>query len=132
MPSSLRFEIFTSPALTVPTVEFYSQVLGFEVVQEKPKYTKLRRDAVSFAIVERDEKLSTDKRAPPHGIELILEVDDIDGEYEKATDKLMAEGATRKWDMVSGLEEKEDGLKDFRVTDPAGYCVRISASSSAQ
>jgi uncharacterized glyoxalase superfamily protein PhnB len=55
-------------------------------------------------------------RLPP---ELVLEVDDVAGER----DQVVAAG----WPLEQDLQDRPWGLTDFRIIDPAGYCLRVTS-----
>ena len=51
------------------------------------------------------------------GVEIVLEVDDLDAVYESCA----AAGV-----VAEGLTDRPWGLRDFRFTDPDGYYVRVT------
>ena len=55
----------------------------------------------------------------PHGTEIVLEVDDIDAEYER----VRATG----WPVESDVQLREWGLRDFRLFDADGYYLRLTS-----
>ena len=82
MTATLRCEIF--PADLDATVDFYVSVLGFELVRderaEPSPYVALMRGQVWIGAAARPEIPRREDRRPPVGVELVLEVDDVDGE----------------------------------------------------
>ena len=58
------------------------------------------------------------ERRPPVGVEVVLEVDDVEDELER----VRAGG----WDIAEGLGKRPWGLLDFRILDPSGYYLRIT------
>ncbi len=58
-------------------------------------------------------------RRPPVGVELVLEVDDLDFERERV--------AEAGWPVADKITERPWGLSDFRLLDPDGYYWRITA-----
>jgi catechol 2,3-dioxygenase-like lactoylglutathione lyase family enzyme len=117
---TLRFEIF--PAALDATADFYTRVLGFRVVRDErhaaDAYLSLQRDDVHIGAVERPEVRSSAERRPPVGVEIVLEVDDIDAEHCR----VLAAG----WPVADDLEDRPWGLGDFRLLDPDGYYLRIT------
>jgi lactoylglutathione lyase len=57
-------------------------------------------------------------RAPPLGVEIVLEVDDLPSEREY----IVSQG----WPLDADIQAQAWGLRDFRVRDPDGYYVRIT------
>jgi catechol 2,3-dioxygenase-like lactoylglutathione lyase family enzyme len=120
MTMSARFEIF--PADLSATADFYTRVLGFELVSDRrgqaDPYLALRRGSVRIGAAVQAESGEPRHRRPPTGVELVLEVDDIFGEH----DRVHAAG----WPLEEDLTERPWGLRDFRVLDPDGYYLRIT------
>ena len=59
-----------------------------------------------------------DARTPPIGVELVLEVDDVDAEREQV--------AAAGWPVTQEVTSRPWGLRDFRLLDPDGYYWRIT------
>jgi len=122
---SLRFEIFTSDLDAV--VAFYTRVLGFVLVRDERAapvgYVALDRDDVHLGAAYRDDPVDRSARRPPTGIELVLEVDDLDAEH----DRVRASG----WPIEGSRQDRPWGLTDFRILDPAGHYLRITNRASA-
>ncbi|MDM7854206.1 VOC family protein [Cellulomonas alba] len=119
MRSSLRIEIF--PADLDATVEFWTRALGFAVERDERRtawpYAALRRGDALVGAAQRDRK-PTAPRRPPVGVEIVLEVDDL----EAARERLDEAGVTPDDDVT----DQPWGLRDFRVVDPDGYYVRVT------
>ncbi|HEX4397464.1 MAG TPA: VOC family protein [Trebonia sp.] len=85
MAAPLRCEIF--PADLDATVAFYVSVLGFELVRDERNrpsaYVALARDTVQVGAAARPEIPDRGQRRPVTGVELVLEVDDIDEEHAR-------------------------------------------------
>jgi lactoylglutathione lyase len=121
MDMTLRFEIFPDDLDAI--VDFYTRVLGFTVMKdqrgESSAYVSLKRGSVQVGAARR--ALARDVqtvRRPPAGVELVLEVDDVASERDRA----VAAG----WPLSEDLQDRPWGLKDFRIIDPAGYYLRIT------
>ena len=118
MEMTLRCEIFPSD-LDV-TVDFYQRVLGFQLTDDRraEDYVALRRGEVQVGAVRSAPPGDRALRRPPTGLELVLEVDDVDAER----DRVVAAG----WPVDADLGDREWGLRDFRILDPDGYYLRIT------
>ena len=122
MAMSTRFEIF--PADMDATADFYTRVLGFGLIGDRrddaEPYMNLARDSVRIGVVGRPplDDRQFEFRRPPTGVEIVLEVDDVDGEH----DRVQASG----WPVAEDLQTRPWGLRDFRVYDPSGYYLRIT------
>ena len=125
MSTLLRCEIF--PDDLDATADFYTRVLGFEVVADRraadDPYLALQRDGVRIGAARRSDDAHPEHRRPPTGVELVFEVDDLAGELE----------CVRRagWPVAEGLKARPWGLQDFRVLDPSGYYLRITESRPA-
>lgn len=119
MPMTLRYEIF--PADMDRAVDFYTSVLAFSVnLDRRPAqpYVSLRRDGVVIGVSSTPGDVHRDCRQPPTGIEVVLEVDDLDAEFESVQ---QAGGV-----VVEGINRQVWGLRDFRICDPDGYYLRLT------
>jgi lactoylglutathione lyase len=85
-------------------------------------YVSLERGQVRIGAVRRAVP-PTSARLPPTGVELVLEVDDVEGER----DRIVAAG----WPLHEQLEDRPWGLKGFRILDPAGYYLRFTSRGSS-
>jgi len=119
----LRCEIF--PSDLDRTVRFYAVVLGFDIVRDErhadPPYVAMRRADVHLGAVNRPPTAEPEVRQPPTGVELVLEVDDLDAEHGRIS--------TTGWPMTEDLTLRPWGLRDFRLLDPDGYYWRITEPS---
>ena len=100
-------------------VDFYVRVLRFTVERDERDegYVALRRDAVLVGAARREPEDAAVRR-PPAGVELVLEVDDLDVE----TDHVRAQG----WPLEEPMTERPWGLRDVRLLDPDGYYWRLT------
>ena len=123
---TLRFEIF--PSDLDATADFYTRVLRFDITNDRraeaEPYIAFRRDDVRVgALRDMGEPPGSDRR-PPVGVELVLEVDDVDAE--------LARVRALDWPIAEDLVERPWGLKDFRILDPSGYYLRVTTRDPAR
>lgn len=118
--ANLRIEIF--PSDLTATIAFYVRVLRFTLVGDDragtDPYVSLRRDSITIGAALRKPVSDLDQRRPPTGVEIVIEVEDVDAEH----DRVHAE----HWPCDAELTERPWGLRDFRVLDPSGYYLRIT------
>lgn len=124
MAVSLRCELF--PGDIDAAVRFYVEVLAFHVDRDertslKP-YVALSRGRAQLGLAQRAEAADFEQRRPPVGVELVLEVDDLDAAYQQ----VVGNG----WPLAEDLTSRPWGLVDFRVLDPAGYYWRITPTAA--
>ena len=74
--------------------------------------------AVALGAAARPPILDQGSRRPPVGVELVLEVDDLD------VDRARVDAAG--WPVTEDITERPWGLRDFRLLDPDGYYWRIT------
>jgi lactoylglutathione lyase len=117
---TLRVELF--PRDIDAFVSFYVGVLRFSLVRDdRPDggtYVALQRGDVRIGAVAAWEETDGSRRLPPHGIEIVLETDDL--EHERA--------AVRRagWELAEDVVERPWGLRDFRLLDPDGHYIRVT------
>ena len=123
VPTTVRCEIF--PADLDVTADFYTRVLRFGIARDKrddsEPYLAFQRDQVKLGALERPTPAALDTRRPPVGVELVLEVEDLQAER----DHVVAEG----WSIAEEITGRPWGLCDFRVLDPDGYYWRVTTRS---
>ena len=122
--AKLTLELFVSDLKRAR--RFYSEVLGFEIVQEERSgYTRLERGRAAIALndVNRIPKTHPSRQEPGgrvgKGFEIGLAVEDIDLVYEQVQDA----GA----DIAEPLQTRPWGVRDFCLHDPDGNYLRISS-----
>ena len=119
MPMTLRFEIF--PSDLDATADFYVRVLGFTLLRDERAdaypYIALERGDVRVGAAQRTDDIDLARRRPPTGVELVLEVDDLEAEHKRVR---------AAWPLEEDLQERPWGLRDFRVLDPSGHYLRIT------
>jgi catechol 2,3-dioxygenase-like lactoylglutathione lyase family enzyme len=117
---TLRFEVFVADLDA--TVDFYTRVLGFAVAKDDragtPPYVALARDRVHVGAVASWEPVPPERRLPPTGVELVLEVDDLAHE--------VAQIGAAGWPLQEGLTSRPWGLVDVRLLDPDGHYLRLT------
>jgi catechol 2,3-dioxygenase-like lactoylglutathione lyase family enzyme len=125
---SFRIELFVAD-LDV-SIRFYDAALGFGIERREPDYASLRRGAAVLGLAPvaklppagegpgfTQESVSAGRGA---GVEVVLEVEDLDAarqQVEAAGYPIAEEVQLRPW-----------GLRDFRLTDPDGYYLRVTTS----
>ena len=117
--ASLRVEIF--PADLDATVAFYVDVLGFRLDRdEQPEgYVAMSRGAALVGAAVRPAAGAPQQRHPPIGVELVLEVDDLDADHHR----VVAAG----WPFAEPVTVRPWGRRDFRLLDPEGYYWRVTS-----
>lgn len=122
---SVRFEIF--PAALSRAVDFYSRVLGFELVRDERDsahpYVSLRRDEEWIGAAQRAREVPVAARRPPVGVEIVLEVDDVQLERQRV--------ARVRWPVDEDLVDRPWGPTYFRVCDPDGHYLRVTSRPAA-
>ncbi len=126
----LRLELFVEDMEA--SIAFYTRVLAFEIERYEPgDYASLRRGTVVFGlgpVAKLPEKggyfgrdIATRRRGL--GVEIVLEVDDVEG----WRDRVAASGHP----ILEPLRDRPWGLRDFRITDPDGYYLRVTSRAGA-
>lgn len=118
----LRLELFVKSVSD--SMDFYTRGLGFETVSYQPDdYSVFRKGSVQLSLQSRSFLPDNHPLKPHHhplglGIEIVLEVDDVDAIY--------AQVQREKWLIADALEQRPWGLRDFRVLDPNGFYIRVT------
>lgn len=119
----LRLELFVR---SLPeSRHFYTRILGFEEVSYRPDgYSVYRLGTIQIAL-QAQSQLPDDHPLKPQGqerpglgIEIVLEVDDLDAAY--------AQVLRGNWPIAAPLAQRPWGSRDFRLVDPDGYYLRIN------
>ena len=127
----LRLELFVEDMEA--SVAFYTRVLAFDLERHEPgAYASLRRGSVVFGlgpVAKLPEKggyfgrdIATRRRGL--GVEIVLEVDDVEGWHNH----IVASGHP----IFEPLRDRPWGLRDFRITDPDGYYLRVTSKAGAR
>lgn len=100
-------------------VDFYVEVLDFHPRQPDPAadYIVVRRGSLRVGCARHAHADPTPRR-PPDGSEIVLRVDDIQAEYDRALASC--------WPLADPLQDRPWGLRDFRLFDPSGQYLRIT------
>ena len=124
--AGLRLELFVEDMEA--SIAFYTRVLAFEFARHEPgDYASLRLGGVVLGVgpVAKlpeeggyfGREIATLRRGL--GVEIVLEVDDVDG----WRDRVAASG----YPILEPLRDRPWGLRDFRISDPDGYYLRITS-----
>ena len=115
--ATLRIELF--PDDVDRFVDFYTRVLRFQLTRRESHYAAVERRAVHIGAVKAWSAADPTVRRPPQGVEIVIEVEDVDAEAATVSQ----EG----WPLDEPVTERPWGLRDFRVLDPDGYYIRITS-----
>lgn len=124
----LRFELFVSDVARSMT--FYEDVLGFAADPDADPagYVPVTNGRATIGLqrqdaLEREHHFRRAGAAGPFGVgaELVLEVDDVDAAYARASPAVAAAGG-----HIEPLVARPWGRRDFRLVDPDGYYLRIT------
>ena len=127
LPIGLRFELFVDDVEA--SVRFYGATLRLAPPESwSPHgYVPLRGGAVTIG-VQHYSKLPVEHHfsrahlTGPRGVglEIVIEVDDVDRAYALASPE-----AERHHGRIEPLGSRPWGTRDFRLIDPDGYYVRV-------
>jgi lactoylglutathione lyase len=126
MPASVRFEVF--PADLEKSIAFYTGILRFTLLQRKDGYAYFRRDSILIGAAQGSfeqadlQRADRGSRRPPTGVEVVIEVDDLEAERNWVVEK--------GWTLDADIKLQKWGLKDFRITDPDGFYLRVTEHSA--
>jgi lactoylglutathione lyase len=126
----VRFELFVDDVER--SLAFYGTVLG---LRPSPGYDPHGYVPVSAGQVriglQRSSALPAEHHfRPAHfagprgvGVEIVVEVDDVDAAFARAQDAAVAHGG-----QIEPLATRPWGQSDFRLIDPDGYYVRVTST----
>jgi lactoylglutathione lyase len=126
-----RFELFVTDLDRA--VHFYAVTLGFAATRRESDYVALSNGevAIGLGLIAGlpsnhyfQEGWQSDIR-PGRGVEIVIEVDDVNAFFTKASDGIGDSGG-----RIEDIADQPWGLRDFRVIDPDGYYVRITDRKS--
>jgi lactoylglutathione lyase len=129
LPLALGFELFVDDVEA--SVNFYRATLSLmpPVDWSPDGYVPLKAGAVTIG-VQNHTKLPVEHYfSPAHlagprgvGLEIVVEVDDVDRAYALASPE-----AERHGGRIEPLRNRPWGARDFRLVDPDGYYVRVTS-----
>ncbi|MHC0039724.1 VOC family protein [Pseudoneobacillus sp. C159] len=119
----IRFELFVNELAT--SLHFYEQILGFRKGYVGNDYGEVFNGAVEIGLCLMDKlpeshplkTKSTDERKGL-GVEIVLVVDELESFYHKVKNST--------YPISSHLQIQPWNLRDFRLSDPDGYYLRIT------
>jgi catechol 2,3-dioxygenase-like lactoylglutathione lyase family enzyme len=114
------------------SLDFYSRVLDFVQLEEEADGYVPLGGASGRISLNRWDGLGDDHHFRRHadaarfgvGVELVLEVADLDAAYRRARES--------GWPALEPLRQQAWGLTDFRLIDPDGYYLRITNGDNAR
>jgi lactoylglutathione lyase len=122
---SLRLELFVTDM--EKSIDFYTNVLGFERLDGQPNYVPVRSGSVVIGLgpaagLPKNHFFNSELQKARRGLgtEIVLEVDDVQSFF----DKVKASGYKK---ILSPLRKRPWGLTDFRIADPDGFYLRITS-----
>ena len=125
----LRFELFVDDVEA--SVSFYGATLGLVPPENwsSDGYVALRAGAVTIGVQGHRNLPVGHHFSPAHltgsrgvGLEMVIEVDDVDRAYALARPE-----AERHGGRIEPLCGRPWGTRDFRLVDPDGYYVRVTS-----
>ncbi len=119
----LRVELFAAD-LELST-RFYRDVLGFTVVRSDPGYRSLQRATMVLGLAPRTD--DPQRGGSGAGVELVLELDGGPDSVD-ALHRHVVDADAR---VAAGPADQPWGLRDFRLEDPDGYCLRVTHAAEA-
>jgi catechol 2,3-dioxygenase-like lactoylglutathione lyase family enzyme len=121
---SLRLELFVTDMQK--SIDFYTNVLGFERLKGEPTYVPVRSGSVVIGLgpvagLPKQHHFNPEVQTSRRGLgaEIVLEVEDVQAFFEK----VKASG----YKMSSPLRKQSWGATDFRLVDPDGFYLRITS-----
>jgi catechol 2,3-dioxygenase-like lactoylglutathione lyase family enzyme len=114
------------------SVAFYAAVLGLQppAGYDPQGYVPVSAGKVRIGLQRRGALPAEHHFRPAHfagprgvGVEIVIEVDDIDAVFAGATDAALACGG-----QIEPLAMRPWGQTDFRLIDPDGYYVRVTSA----
>ena len=117
---TLRIELF--PKEMDRFVDFYTSVLRFRLVRDERDaafpYVAVERGSTRIGASKAWGQTEPRHRGAETGVEIVLEVDDLEAEERSVT--------KAGWALEQRITLQPWGLRDFRLLDPDGYYLRIT------
>ena len=125
VPVGLRFELFVDDVER--SLAFYAAALG---LQPPAGYLPVSAGRLRIGLQRRSALPAEHHFRPAHfagprgvGVEIVVEVDDVDAAFARARDAAVSHGG-----QVEPLAARPWGQADFRLIDPDGYYVRVTST----
>ena len=114
------------------SLAFYAAALGLQPPGYDPQgYVPVSAGQVRIGLQRRSALPAEHHFRPAHfagprgvGVEIVIEVDDVDAAFARARDAALTHGG-----QVEPLAARPWGQTDFRLIDPDGYYVRVTSAS---
>ena len=120
---NLRIELFVADVER--SADFYARILGFTRESSGSAYVPMRRGGIVIGLGPARDLPAQHPISPRDGerngigVELVIEVADVDAAYRTAFNA--------GWPVHGPVEARPWGLRDFRLSDPDGYYVRVTS-----
>lgn len=130
VPVGVRFELFVDDVER--SLAFYAAALGLQppAGYDPRGYVPVSAGRVRIGLQRRSALPAEHHFRPAHfagprgvGVEIVIEVDDVDAAFARARDAAVAHGG-----QVEPLAARPWGQADFRLIDPDGYYVRVTSA----
>jgi catechol 2,3-dioxygenase-like lactoylglutathione lyase family enzyme len=125
--ATLRLELFVDDLAA--SIAFYVAALGFREERREDDYASLERGAVILGLglarrlpAAHHFGREALQRQRGVGVEIVLEVADVDAAYRVAEASL--------YPVAEAPRDRPWGLRDFRIVDPDGYYLRVTSRPS--
>jgi lactoylglutathione lyase len=128
----VRFELFVNDV--GHSARFYGEVLDFRPARDADQtgYLPISSGAVTIGLQGHANLPSDHHFRPEHfagprgvGVEIQIEVDDVDALYARAVTAAPALGGG-----IEPIGDRAWGLRDFRLIDPDGYYLSVSSAQA--
>jgi lactoylglutathione lyase len=129
-PVGVRFELFVEDVER--SVAFYAAALGLQPAPgaDPRGYVRVSAGGLRIGLQHRGALPAEHHFRPAHfagprgvGVEIVVEVSDIDAAFIRARDAAVTHGG-----KVEPLAPQPWGQIDFRLIDPDGYYVRVTST----
>ena len=130
IPVGVRFELFVDDVER--SLAFYAAALGLQPAPgyDPAGYVPVSAGRMRIGLQRRGALPAEHHFRPAHfagprgtGVEIVVEVDDVDAAFARARDAAVSHGG-----QVEPLAARPWGQTDFRLIDPDGYYVRITST----